>query len=175
MNDLRYPIGKYEPVTQATAAYVADCIETIAGLPEAMRNAVAGLDEEQLETPYRPDGWTVRQLVHHVGDSHLNSVIRFKWTLTEDTPTIKAYNEKDWAETDEVASTPLEVNLAFLEALHHKWVLLLKAMQPADWEKLLVHPESGKHLSLGYMLGLYAWHSKHHVAHITALREREGW
>ena len=175
MTDLRYPIGKYEPVANPTPEYIADCIDTIEKLPAAMREAVAGLSEDQLETPYRPDGWTVRQVVHHVGDSHLNSVIRFKWTLTEATPTIKAYNEKDWAETDEVAGTPIEVNLAFLEALHRKWILLLRAMGPEDWKKELIHPETGKHLTLAYMVGMYAWHSKHHVAHITSLRSRNNW
>lgn len=175
MSDLRYPIGNYEAVKDFTPAYVEACISEIAALPALMEKAVEGLNEEQLNTPYRPEGWTVRQLLHHVGDSHLNSIVRFKWTLTEDTPTIKVYNEKDWATSSEVAVTPVAVNLLFLEALHKKWVHLLQSLEMTDWSKEFIHPESGNQLSLGWLLGLYAWHGKHHVAHITALRTRESW
>lgn len=175
MKDLRYPIGKYQPAEKVDADYIEASIASIESLPTILREAVAGLTAAQLETPYRPEGWTVKQLVHHIGDSHLNSVIRFKWTLTEATPTIKAYNEKEWAITPDVPATPLEANLAFIEALHVKWVLLLKSLGEEDWQKAFVHPESGKKLTLGWLVGLYAWHSKHHVAHITGLREREGW
>ncbi len=175
MEDLRYPIGKYQPVENITSEYVEDCIQEIALLPERLRKAVRGLNDKQLDTPYRPDGWTVRQLVHHVGDSHLNSIIRFKWALTEDEPTIKAYNEKDWVLTPDVSATPVSVNLKFLESLHKKWVHLLRSMELSDWDKAFVHPETGRRLTLGWLLGLYAWHGRHHTAHINSLRERQQW
>ncbi len=175
MSDLRFPTGKYQPVEEITPEYVAACIAEIAALPALMQEAVQGLNDEQLRTPYRPDGWTVKQVVHHVGDSHLNSIVRFKWTLTEETPTIKAYNEKGWAETSDVDATPVAVSLAFLEILHKKWVHLLESLEMSDWSKEFVHPETGRQLTLGWLLGLYAWHGKHHVGHITSLRSRNGW
>ena len=175
MNDLRYPTGKYQPVDEVTPAYVEACIAEIAALPALMRKAVEGLSEQQLNTPYRPDGWTVKQVVHHVGDSHLNSIVRFKWTMTEDTPKIKAYDEKEWAASSDVPVTPVAVNLMFIEALHQKWVHLLRSLEMADWSKSFVHPDTGRQLTLGWLLGLYAWHGKHHVAHINGLRSREGW
>ncbi|MFK7844034.1 MAG: YfiT family bacillithiol transferase [Rhodothermales bacterium] len=175
MTDLRYPIGKYQPAAEVNAAYIEESIADIEAMPALLRQALDGLTSAQLDTPYRPEGWTVRQLVHHIGDSHLNSVIRFKWTLTEATPTIKAYNQNEWATTSDVLATPVDVNLDFLETLHVKWVLLLKSMEGNDWQKAFVHPETGKKLTLGWLVGLYAWHGKHHVAHITGLRDREGW
>jgi len=152
-------------------------IEEIAAAPAAMRSAVAGLTAEQIETPYRPEGWTVRQVVHHVPESHMNAYLRFKWALTEDTPTIKPYNEARWALTPEVASTPLEVSLATLELVHDRWVRLLRAMSDADFERTYRHPEMADlgPIPLARMLALYAWHGKHHVAHITGLRDRMGW
>ena len=172
---LRYPLGKYRPVNDPSDQQLNDYIGDIAALPEQLRRAVEGLEKVQLLTPYRPGGWTVKQLVHHIGDSHLNSIIRFKWTLTEDNPTIKAYSQVDWAETPDVPSTSVETNLRFIEALHKKWVSLLGSLSTADWKKTFVHPETGKQISLSWLVGLYAWHGKHHVAHIVKLRERKGW
>ncbi|MDE3128267.1 MAG: putative metal-dependent hydrolase, partial [Gemmatimonadota bacterium] len=151
-------------------------IETVAGTPAALREAVHGLDDTQLDTPYRPDGWTVRQLVHHLPDSHLNSYVRFKLALTEQEPTIKPYDEKGWAELPDGRSPLVAESLALLDALHARWVYLLRAMTPAEFARTLVHPERpGAPMTLNMMLALYAWHGRHHVAHITALRDREGW
>ena len=175
MQDLRYPIGKYQPEENITQAFIDNCIAQIESLPANMRAAVEGLSEEQLDTPYRPDGWTVRQVLHHVGDSHMNAVVRFKWTLTEPEPTIKAYNEKDWALTADVNATPVAVNIGFLEVLHHKWTRLLRSIKLEEFDRAFVHPETNRRHTLGWLIGLYAWHSQHHVAHITSLREREGW
>jgi hypothetical protein len=139
-----------------------------------LRAAVAGLNEEQLNTPYRDGGWTVRQVIHHVPESHMNAYIRFKLALTEDDPTIKPYNEAAWAETADVRDTPVEVSLALLDNLHNRWVVLLKSMSDADFSKQFRHPELGV-VPLVKNLALYAWHGKHHVAHITSLRERKQW
>ena len=174
MSDPRYPIGKFTPVPNLTAAQRAVCIEQIAAAPGQFRAAVAGLTAAQLDTPYRDGGWTVRQLVHHLPDSHMNAYIRFKLGLTEDAPAIKTYEEKDWAQTPEVAATPVDVSLALLEALHGRWVTLLRAMTPQQFGRTIKHPEWGTP-SLDAMLALYAWHGRHHTAHVTALRERMGW
>ena len=174
--DLRYPIGRFERPVSITAAERAAFIQTVAGTPAALREAVRGLDDAQLDTPYRPDGWTVRQLVHHLPDSHLNSYVRFKLALTETEPTIKPYDEKAWAELPDGRSPLVTESLALLDALHARWVYLLRAMAPADFARTLVHPERpGAPMTLDVMLALYAWHGRHHVAHITALRERQGW
>ena len=175
MEDLRYPIGKYTPPETIDAAVIESWIEEIEQLPVLIRAAVEGLNDAQLDTPYRPEGWTVREVTHHVSDSHLNSIIRFKWTLTENEPTIKAYGQQSWVETPDVEGTPVEVTLQFLESLHSKWVYLLKSIAPADWDKAFIHPETQKRITLRWLLGLYAWHGKHHVAHIEALKKREGW
>lgn len=150
-------------------------IATIAETPGALRSAVAGLARDQLETPYRPGGWTVKQVVHHVPDSHLNAYVRFKLALTEDEPTIKPYNEAAWAELADSRRVPVEVSLELLDALHLRWVTILRSMDAADFRRGLVHPEQKKVLTLEQMLALYAWHGRHHVAHITSLRQREGW
>lgn len=173
-NDLRYPIGQFKPEKSLSVAKRNELIEHIAETPVLLRAAVDGLTDKQLDTPYRPGGWTVRQVVHHVADSHLNSYIRFRWTLTEDAPTIKAYDEKKWAELEDARTARPEISLSLLETLHRRWVMLLRAMAPSDFERKLVHPEAGT-LSLDVMLQLYAWHGRHHVAHITALRERNAW
>jgi len=178
MSDLRYPIGKFqwtEPATEeqrakARAAYIA----VLAELPRNMRTAVMDLRAEQLDTPYRPEGWTVRQVAHHVPDSHMNAYIRFKLALTEEQPPIKPYNEADWARLPDNNITPVEVSLQLLAALHARWVDVLQAMRPSDFARTLYHPEHGV-LTLDRMTAMYAWHSKHHVAHITSLRERMGW
>lgn len=178
MTDLRYPIGKFEwtvPATDADAAkgrarYMANLSE----LPAKMRAAVGGLNEQQLKTPYRPEGWTVRQLVHHLPDSHLNAYIRFKLALTEDQPQIKTYDEADWARLPDNDVTPIETSLQLLAALQARWVDTLHCMKVSDFGRTLFHPERGV-LTLDQMLALYSWHSLHHTAHITALRERLGW
>jgi uncharacterized damage-inducible protein DinB len=174
VSDLRYPIGRFTPVASLTAPERTTCIEEIAVAPAHFRRAVAGLTAAQLDTPYRDGGWTVRQLVHHLPDSHMNAYIRFKLGLTEDAPAIKTYEEKDWAQTPEVPKTPVEVSLALLDALHGRWVTLLRAMTPQQFGRTIKHPEWGTP-SLDAMLALYAWHGRHHTAHVTALRERMGW
>lgn len=173
--DLRYPIGKFTPVAEPTDAQRAEWIDAIAQAPAAMRAAVSGLGPAQLETPYRPGGWTVRQVVHHVPDSHLNAYCRYKLTLTEDEPMVKPYLEARWAELPDTAATPVAVSLALLDALHARWVALMRAMSPADFRRTYRHPEHGRTFRLDEVAGLYAWHGRHHVAHITALRERSGW
>jgi uncharacterized damage-inducible protein DinB len=172
--DLRYPIGKFERPETITESQRRDFIDAIAATPARLASAVAGLTPAQLDTPYRPGGWTVRQLAHHVPDSHMNAYVRFKLALTEDVPTIKPYEEARWAELGDTATTPVETSLALLENLHKRWVALLRSMAPADWARQFRHPELGP-MNLDQTLALYAWHSKHHVAHITALRERSGW
>lgn len=174
MEDLRYPIGQFSHDGEVTADDIAGWIDDVAALPNAMREAVNGLDDAQLDTSYRPEGWTVRQVVHHVPDSHMNSYIRFKWTLTEDEPLIKAYDEAKWAELNDGRTAPIEPSLALLDAVHARWVIAMRAMTPDQWKFRFRHPEAGLG-QLDRALGMYAWHGRHHVAQITALREREGW
>jgi len=174
MTDPRYPTGRFVPDANPTPETRARHIEAISGLPPRMRRAVAGLSDQQFNTPYREGGWTVRKVVHHVPDSHLNAYIRFKWAVTEDNPTIKAYDEAVWAELKDSQLTPIDVSLAMLEALHARWVVLLRSLKPQDFQRKFVHPESGPH-DVDWLLSLYAWHGNHHVAHITGLRERMGW
>ena len=173
--DLRYPIGKWQmPASEFTADQRSELIAQIAETPARLRQTVSGLTEEQLETPYRPGGWTVRQVAHHVPDSHLNSYIRFKLALTEDEPTIKTYYEDRWAELNDSHATPVEVSLDLLESLHQRWVVLLQSIGPADWSRKLKHPEVGT-ITLDQLLSLYGWHGRHHVAHVNSLRQRMGW
>jgi uncharacterized damage-inducible protein DinB len=174
MSDPRYPIGPYVKEETVSAAKRETWIGEIADTPGRMRAAVQGLNESQFETPYRDGGWTVRQLVHHVPDSHLNAYLRFKLALTEDNPAIKTYEESLWARLPDTAGTQIGVSLMLLEALHRRWVVLLRAMQEAEWSRTYVHPEQGR-VRLDYILGMYAWHGKHHVAHIISLRDRMGW
>lgn len=174
MTDPRYPVGKFERRDLLTPEERRECIDTIAAAPARMREAVAGLGEQQLDTPYREGGWTVREVVHHVPDSHLNSYCRFKFALTEDSPTIKAYDEAAWAKLSDYRDTPVETSLTLLESLHDRWVWLLRAMSAGDFQRTLRHPEHGT-LTLDAMLALYAWHGRHHVAHITSLRQASGW
>ena len=171
--DLRYPIGRFERPGPATPEQRKERIDTIAAAPARYRDAVRGLSEEQLDTPYRPDGWTVRQVIHHVADSHMNSFIRFRLALTEDSPPVKPYDEAKWALLAD-AGEPVEVSLQLIDSLHHRWVVMLRSMNPADFSRTLVHPEIGT-IDLDFLLALYDWHSCHHAAHITALRERSGW
>ena len=175
MTDPRYPIGKFqmeeEPLTgDARRRW----IDQIAEAPRRLREAVRGLSEERLDTPYRPGGWTVRQVIHHLPDSHVNAYVRFKLTLTEVEPTIKTYDEARWAELADARETPIEVSLDLLGSLHARWVVLLRSLSAEDFGRKLRHPEWGV-MSLDRSLGLYAWHGRHHVAHITSLAERLGW
>jgi uncharacterized damage-inducible protein DinB len=172
--DLRYPVGKFSWSGPNTPNQRVQFIAQIAATPDRLRSAVAGLTAEQMETPYRPDGWTVRQVVHHLPDSHLNSYIRCKFALTEESPTIKSYDEALWAELEDSRSTPIEVSLTLLASLHQRWVTLLKSMTPQQFARTFRHPELGE-VSLDRNLALYAWHGAHHVGHITSLRERMGW
>lgn len=174
MNDLRYPIGRARMETRLEEGRRRELIDQIEETPARLRAAVAGLTPEQLDTPYRPGGWTVRQLVHHVPDSHLNAYVRFKLALTEQEPAIKTYDEALWAELPDTRAVPVEVSLALLENLHRRWVALLRSLGAAELEKTLRHPDHGL-LNLNQLLGLYAWHGRHHTAHVTALRERMGW
>jgi uncharacterized damage-inducible protein DinB len=174
MPDARYPIGKFSFEGPLSDHEKAQFLDDIAQTPARLTNAVKGLSEQQLDTPYRDGGWTVRQLVHHVPDSHLNSYIRFKLALTEDEPTIRPYMEDLWAELPEAKTAPVELSLSLLEDLHKRWMLMLRAIQPAEWKRSFRHPEIGV-MTLEKNLALYAWHGRHHVAHVTALRERMGW
>ena len=174
MNDLRFPIGDFKLEGEINEDRRRQWIDQIAEAPTQLRAVLRGLTEAQLDTPYRPGGWTVRQVVHHLPDSHMNSYVRFKLALTEQEPTIKPYNEKEWAELAEARMAPVEVSLALLESLHRRWVLMLRNLAPADWARAFRHPERGL-MKLDTTLALYAWHGQHHVAHITSLRERMGW
>lgn len=174
MEDLRYPIGKFEP-RPFTVAQLEEWILDIKYLPNLLENAVLNLDEHQLETPYRPDGWTVKQVVHHVADSHMNAYIRFKLGLTEFNPVIKPYDEAAWALLSDTNNLPINLSLTLLFALHTRWVEVLKHISKAEWEKTVYHPEQKKEITLWNLLGLYSWHGRHHTMHITNLRERDNW
>lgn len=174
MDDLRYPVGRYERPESSTPEQRAAWIRTVAELPARIRAAVTGLDDARLDTPYREGGWTVRQVVHHVPDSHMNAYVRFKLALTEDSPVIRPYQEGDWARLPDSIDTPPEVSLTLLDALHDRWVRLMRALTDEQWARTYRHPEMGA-MRLDQVLALYAWHSLHHVAHITNLRRREGW
>jgi hypothetical protein len=175
MSDPRYPIGPFTFQGPQTPQQRLDCVDRIAATPANLRKAVAGLTDQQLDTPYRDGGWTVRQVVHHVPDSHLNAYTRFRLALTEPTPTIRPYMEHLWAELPDARGAPVEISLALLEALHHRWGLLLRTLGTADWQLRYLHPENGRAWSLDEVVALYAWHGEHHVAHITRLRDRMGW
>jgi hypothetical protein len=173
--DPRYPIGPFEYAGPSTDADRAARIAAIAETPARLRASVRGLTAVQLDMPYREGGWTIRQVAHHVPDSHVNGYVRCKLALTEDSPTIKPYDENRWSQLADVRSAPVETALALLEPLHERWVALLRTLSGADWDRTYVHPEYGATYSLDKVLALYAWHGRHHVAHITSLRERKGW
>lgn len=173
--NLRYPIGPFFFEGAVTPERRARWIEEIAECPAQLREALTGLDDQQLDTPYRPEGWTVRQVAHHVPDSHLNAYVRTKLALTEDAPTIKPYDEAAWARLPDTGAVPVSVSLDLLDALHARWTALFRDLPDEAWSRTFVHPEHGRALTLDWLLANYAWHGKHHVAHITRLREREGW
>jgi len=172
--ELSYPIGKFKPEGPLTFAQRKHLIGEIEQAPARLRAAVSGLSDARLDTPYREGGWTVRQVVHHLADSHLNSYVRFRLALTESEPTIKPYDQALWAELHDARTAPVELSLALFEALHQRWVLLLKSLEAADFARTFRHPERGT-MTLDQNLALYAWHGRHHVAHITSLAERMGW
>lgn len=174
MTDLRYPVGKFSYAEPLDDQQKRRCIEEIAEAPEKLRVALKGLSNAQLDTPYRPEGWTVQQVVHHVPDSHLNAYTRFKLALTEDDPTIKTYAEDRWAELPDSRATPIEVSLTLLDSLHDRWVRLLRSLDRDQWKRTFRHPELGP-MTLEKTLALYAWHGRHHVAHVTELRKRMSW
>jgi hypothetical protein len=174
MENLQYPIGRFEFGGSATADQRRQWIEQIASTPPRVREAINGLLPAQLDTPYRPGGWTIRQVVHHLPDSHLNSYVRTKLALTEDQPTIKPYDEGRWAELTDARSAPLEMSLSLLASLHERWTVLLKSLGEADFARSFRHPELGV-VTIEKNVALYAWHGRHHIGHITALRQRMGW
>ena len=174
MEDLRYPIGKFQPRERIDDAQRAELIQYIADTPSKLKAAVHGLSETQLNTPYREGGWTVRQVVHHLPDSHLNSYVRCKLALTEEVPTIKPYDEKLWAELIDARTAPIAPSLQMLESIHTRWLILLHSLNPADFARKFNHPVNGMR-DLDWLVQLYGWHGRHHVAHITSLRERMKW
>jgi uncharacterized damage-inducible protein DinB len=175
MTDPRYPIGKFEPPSSVDEKMRKEFIEQIESAPAKLKAAVRGLSDEQLDTPYRDGGWTVRQVVHHLPDSHLNAYIRFKLALTEDNPTIKPYDQELWANLTDSRTAPIEMSVALLESVHKRWVTLLEAMKPEDFSRTFFHPEYQEKVTLDSTLALYAWHGRHHVGQITSLRERKDW
>jgi hypothetical protein len=171
---LRFPIGDFVKPDHLTPKDLQRAIAVIAALPENLRAAVDGLSDEQLDTRYRDGGWMVRQLVHHVADSHMNAYVRMRLALTEDWPTIKPYDEAKWAELEDARTLPVDISLSLLESLHRRWVTLLESLGEAEWARGYVHPEMGR-LPLGVVAAMYSWHSRHHIAHVTELRKRMGW
>ena len=175
LETLRYPIGKFQKPGTITDDLINKWIDALEEFPDRLAKQVSGLTNGQLETPYRPGGWTVRQLVHHIADSHHNSYIRFKWALTEDTPVIKVYNEKKWAELHDTRSAPISLSLAHLNAVHSKLVFLLRGLKRADLKKKFIHPEGNEETNLEENIGRYVWHGNHHFAHIAGLMQRKNW
>jgi uncharacterized damage-inducible protein DinB len=174
MSSLSYPIGPFAFAEPATPEQRTICIHQIAAAPEKFRDSVRSLDDSQLDTEYRPGGWTVRQVIHHVADSHLNNYVRVRLALTEDNPTIKPYNEAHWAELPDARTSPIETSLGLLDCLHKRWVSLLETLSSEDFSRTFNHPELGP-VTLDKNVALYAWHGRHHEAHITSLRERMRW
>ncbi len=172
---LKYPIGQFEAPETITEAHVSEWIQVLETLPERLQGLVEDLSEEQLETPYRPGGWTLRQLIHHIPDSHLNSYIRFKWALTEDRPMIKAYDEKAWSNLLDARTAPIQMSLDFMKVVHSKLVYLLKGLSKQQLQRTFTHPDGGLETPLDENIGRYAWHGSHHYAHIEGLLRRKGW
>lgn len=169
LEKLKYPIGKFSPEANFTDQIKSACIAAISSFPQKVKEAVDQLSSAQINAPYRPEGWTIHQLVHHCADSHMNAYCRFKLAMTEDTPTIKTYDQGAWAKTADVSKVDIQVSISLMEALHTRWSALLHDMSTNDFNRLLFHPELGKTLTLGYMLQLYGWHSNHHLAHIMGI------
>jgi uncharacterized damage-inducible protein DinB len=174
LDNLRYPIGRFSPPASSVAGIRTAHIQTVRLLPERLRTAVAGLTDAQLDTPYREGGWTVRQVVHHIADSHANAYIRCKLALTEDWPVVKTYDEAAWANLADSRLLPVDVSLSLIAALHYRWAALLESLSDEDFQKGYEHPEYGRS-NLARALAMYDWHSRHHTAHITSLRARQGW
>ncbi|MDP8244810.1 MAG: bacillithiol transferase BstA [Candidatus Hinthialibacter antarcticus] len=175
LNALKFPIGEFTYDEAYSAEERSRLINEIAAAPAQLRAAVEGLNEGQLDTQYRPDGWTLRQVVHHLADSHINSYIRFRLALTEDEPSIRPYFEDRWARLEDAQHAPVELSLTLVGALHERWALLLHSLEDSHFQMTYFHPEAARAISLDEAVGTYAWHGKHHIAHITSLREREGW
>jgi uncharacterized damage-inducible protein DinB len=175
LEKLRYPIGKFVRPQNVSADEIQNHIQTLEEFPSVIAEEVLSLDDEQLDTPYRDGGWTVRQVVHHLADSHMNAYIRFKLAMTEDTPTIKPYLEQRWAELPEAKAAPVEISLSIIETLHTRWTIFLRSMQQNDFKRKFFHPQSNAEQTLEQTLALYVWHSAHHLAHITSLKKRMDW
>lgn len=175
LDKLRYPIGKFEQPTTFNPTEISTWIDVLNALPSWLDVIIENLDAHQLETPYRPDGWTMNQTIHHLADSHMNAFVRFKLALTEDNPTVKPYEEARWAETPENFSVPVNVSITFLHALHRRWTALLQALSEEDWQKTYYHPEQQKNVPLWRVAAMYAWHSKHHMEQLRGLKERMNW
>ncbi|MBT8323776.1 MAG: putative metal-dependent hydrolase [Winogradskyella sp.] len=175
MEKLRFPIGDYKKPSKITAQDISKWIADIASFPTKLAKEVNHLTEDQLNTRYRPEGWTIKQVIHHCADSHINSVVRFKLTLTENKPVIKPYFEDRWAELKDVEHAPIDASIKLLEGLHQRWSILLKHLTETELKKTFVHPEHGREFSIEENIGVYAWHCNHHLAHITSLKKRKGW
>lgn len=175
LEKLKYPIGKFIAPENYSPDYILNKIEEISSFPERLQKEVINLSDKQLDTPYRPEGWTVRQLIHHCAESHMNCFIRIKWTLTEDKPIIKAYHENLWAELPDNLTMPIQPTLSLLDGLHFRIAYILKNLSQAELEKAFIHPENNTIISIKQMIGTYAWHGNHHLAHITALKKRKEW
>ena len=174
MDSLRYPIGNFNPAKETSEELIKNCITKIENTPASLKRAIEGLTVEQLDTPYRPEGWTVRQVVHHIADSHMNAFVRFKLALTEEKPTVKTYAEERWAELPDSKEAPVEISLSLVEAIHDRWIILLNSLALPDFKREFIHPDLGN-VPLEITVQLYAWHGSHHIAHITSLRERMKW
>lgn len=175
LEELKFPIGQFRKSLSIKAAFLNRCRKDIATFPTRLQKEVKHLSAEQLDTPYRPEGWTIRQVVHHCADSHMNSLIRFKLTLTEDKPSIKPYFEDRWAELSDSKNMPIEPSIKILEGVHERWVMILNNLLPEDLHRIYIHPEYGKEFALDEAICLYAWHCNHHLAHITTLKATKGW
>lgn len=175
LEKLKYPIGKFEAPTEYTAAYISNKIEEIATFPERLKKQTLHLTNEQLDTPYRPGGWTVRQVIHHCAESHMHCYIRIKWALTENNPVIKAYDEVLWSELSDNLQMPIEQTLNLLEGLHYRIAYILRSLSETDLEKSFIHPENNSEINIKRIIGMYAWHGNHHLAHITTLKEYKNW